>query len=136
MVNRGRIAHGSSRNRIGNRQRRADAFEIAAQPNWEVQRNAGLPERFLNRIDQTFKVDVVTIQLGKNDDPTNTRTLRAKECATRVNLDPRRRANRDRCCLDSSDGSEDLTDEIRIAGRVDDVDVFPVVFEIAKRRAD
>ena len=98
--------------------------EVFADGVRHVERDAPLPERVLNLRDQRHEVDLLRVEFVHHDDATEAPFTGFVKHPPRVHFDAVGRGDDDDSGFDDGQPFECRTDEIRAAGRVQNVEVF------------
>ena len=117
-------------------ERADDALEVVPLPQRHVEQRAARAEHFADRVDQLREVDVVGVELGDAEDAAQAGVARFLPRAAGVDLDAGVGVDRDQRRVDGPQGADRLADEVRVAGRVDDVEPLAAVIEMDDRRLD
>ncbi len=113
-----------------------DAREVRPLPHRHVERHADGAEGGPDGVQVGHVVDVVRVHLGDGDEPAQLQLARFLENPARVDLDAGGAGNGDQNVLNGGEGGDGAADEVGIAGRIDQVDLAAMPFEVAQMAID
>ena len=131
-----RIGNGLRRHRRGDFERADDAAEFGTQADGQIHRHAGVAERFPQRVENAIEIEVIQVAFVHDDHPADSLLTSQVERSPRVHFDPGAGAQHDDRGFHGAQTADHLTDEVRIARRVDHVDVFAGVREMNDGRRE
>ena len=117
-------------------ERAGHAAEIGPLPQRHVQQRTRLAEQFLDVLHQLGEIDVLGVHLVQHDHASQARVARLVENATRVDPDPRLGVDHHDRRIDGAQRADRLSDVVRVARRVDDVEPLAGVLEVDHRAFD
>jgi hypothetical protein len=113
-----------------------DSLEIAAVPLRHVEQHALIAKGVTNPLDERGKIDVVLVHLVDDDHPPDSRLFRLLEDPPRVHFDAAMSVDHDHRCIDRPERTNRLSNEIRVARRVDDIEPLAAVCEMRELGLD
>src|SRR6478752_7698617 len=114
----------------GRLQRAHDAFEIAAMPNRHVKQYALISERVSDPLDEGRKIDVMLVHLVDDDHSADSSLFGLLENAPRVDFDAAVGVDHNHGRIDAAQRSNCPSDEVGIAGCIDDIESFAGMLEV------
>ncbi len=121
---------------LGRIKRRDDSLEFVPLAERHVEQRAAVAKHFADGIDQLREIDLVGVELGDAEDPPQTGVSGFLPGPTGVDPDARVGVDRDQRGVGGPQRADRLADEVRIPGRVDQVEVLAFVIEMDDRRLD
>ena len=133
---RGRLIGDFGGHRIGQRHQVANAFELAAGAQRQIERRARGPEHTAQMLHEFVRVDVLAIHAGHRDDDRRPGVARRVPSLARNDFDALGRVHRQHGAIRTRKADHHAAQEVDKPRRVDEVDMLALPGQVAHRRMD
>src|SRR5207237_1737305 len=113
-----------------------DAPELVLSPDPQVDGDAVLRELALELVERAREVGALAVEHVHEEDARELELVGTAPQAARLHLDAHHAADDDEGALDDAERRDRVALEAGVAGRVDGVDLEPVVLEVAELRGE